>query len=79
MEHDFFSLTDFTEECPSFAISCVGIFPEYRSTLQITAGGRTNEVEFTRNFELNHNEGLGSDLYKFKRITGTIESVLSEH
>ncbi len=79
VEYDFFTLPDFTEECPSFSTNCVRILPEYRSTLQVAANGRTNEVEFTRNYELNHNESPGSDLHKFKGITETIESVLSEH
>lgn len=79
VEYDFFALPDFTEECPTSATNCVAIFPEYRSTLQVTANGRTNEVEFTRNYELNHNDSPGSDLHKFKGITETIESVLSEH
>jgi hypothetical protein len=77
-DSDFFVLPDLTEECPPLT-SCVDIFPEYRSTLQITADSRTNEVEFRQNYELNHHVGPGSDLYKFKDITGTIQSVLSEH
>ena len=77
-ENDFFSLPDFIEECPSLA-NCVGIMPENHSTLRITADGRTNEVEFRQNYELNHDEGEGSDFGKFKKVIAAIESVLSSH
>lgn len=74
-ENDFFALPDFAEI--SISGMRIGVDPEDRSVLQITANDQVHEVGYRQNYELNY--GLKGGLSNYKSIEETIKSVLSEY
>lgn len=78
-ENDFFELKNLTDACPAGSPSfdsCQTIIPENAYTLTIGANGQNHTVKLRQNYELN--QGQDTDLHKFKNITTTIQSILSQ-
>jgi hypothetical protein len=74
-ENNFFALPDFAKIQTSGMQ--IGVDPEDRSALQITANDQEHKVGYRQNYELNY--GLKGGLSNYKSIEETIKSVLSEY
>lgn len=75
--NDFFRLKNLTDSCPPNNFGgCTEIIPEKEYKLTVTANGQTHIVMLRQNYELNQAQDI--DLHKFKNITSTIDSILSQ-
>jgi hypothetical protein len=77
-DNKFFRMKNLTDFCPLYPSSsqCANIIPEKEYRLTITANGQNQTVMLRQNYELN--QGQDPDLRRFKNITATINSVLSQ-
>lgn len=76
-QNDFFEITeDFTNPCPVPFDTCVGIDPESRMTLQVTANGESKKIDFVQSYAMNNDN---AQLNRFMAIVGSIDNVLANY
>ena len=79
-ENDFMNMGDFTELCPSDAVSgCSVMTPASQTVLTISANDRSNTILFGQNYEINHSIKQYPEFAKYKTIVDTIDGMLAKY